>query len=146
VGNGVRGMVDVLAIRKDTSHSSHELLKSGHLLDTVLVRMKGGSARMPSGVEIRRLMAVARRYRAKEIILFAWKRATNCDFYKLTRKGACIECQGNIRMTADISMQGARQTASSSVARPILRECWAGLDQASHVKSRTSPVVNSRRA
>jgi hypothetical protein len=86
-GGEWRGIVDVLAIRKDTSHSSHELLKSGDLFDIVLVQMKGGSARMPSAIEIRRLMAVAKRYRAKEIVLFAWKRAESCDFYKLTRKG-----------------------------------------------------------
>ncbi|MEO8628334.1 MAG: hypothetical protein ABI612_09575 [Betaproteobacteria bacterium] len=36
-GGEWRGIVDVLAIRKDTSHSSHELLKSGDLFDIVLV-------------------------------------------------------------------------------------------------------------
>lgn len=89
-GNGRgewRGIVDVLAIRKDTSHSSHALLKSGDLFDIVLVQMKGGSARTPSAVEIRRLMAVARRYRAKEIVLFAWKRGESCYFYRLTSRG-----------------------------------------------------------
>ena len=86
-GGEWRGIVDVLAIRKDTSHSSHELLKSGDLFDIVLVQMKGGSARMPGAVEIQRLMAVAKRYRAKEVVLFAWKRAESCDFYKLTREG-----------------------------------------------------------
>jgi hypothetical protein len=86
-GGEWRGIVDVLAIRKDTSRSSHELLKSGDLFDIILVQMKGGSARMPSAVEIRRLMAVKSRYRAQEIILFAWKRAKSCDFYKLSRQG-----------------------------------------------------------
>ena len=84
VGGGEwRGIVDVLAIRKDTSHSNLELLKSGDLFDVVLVQMKGGSARTPNAAEIRRLVAVARRYRAKEIVLFAWKRGEGCDFYKL---------------------------------------------------------------
>ena len=50
-GGEWRGIVDVLAIRKDTSHSTHELLKSGDLFDVVLVQMKGGSARMPSATE-----------------------------------------------------------------------------------------------
>lgn len=86
-GGEWRGIVDVLAIRKDTSHANHELLKSGDLFDIVLVQMKGGSARMPSAVEIRRLAAVARRYRAKDTVLFAWKRAESCVFYKLTRRG-----------------------------------------------------------
>ena len=87
-GNGGgewRGIVDVLAIRKDTSHSTHELLRSGDLFDLVLVQMKGGSARMPSATEIQRLTAVAKRYRAKDIVLFAWKRKENCCFYRLTK-------------------------------------------------------------
>jgi hypothetical protein len=86
-GGEWRGIVDVLAIRKDTFRSSHEILKSGDLFDIVLVQMKGGSARIPSAVEIQRLMAVARRYRAKEIVLSAWKRAKSCDLYKLNRRG-----------------------------------------------------------
>jgi len=40
-----RGIVDVIAIRKDTSHSDHELLKSGDLLDIILIQTKGGSDR-----------------------------------------------------------------------------------------------------
>ena len=73
VGGGEwRGIVDVLAIRKDTSHSDHHLLKSGDLFDIVLVQMKGGSAKAPSAGDIARLRAVARRYRAKAIVLFSW--------------------------------------------------------------------------
>jgi hypothetical protein len=69
-GGEWRGIVDVLAIRKDTSHSDHELLKSGDLFDFVLVQMKGGGARMPRPSEIRRLRAVRARYGAKAIVLF----------------------------------------------------------------------------
>jgi hypothetical protein len=87
-GREWRGVVDVLAIRKDTSHSDHELLKSGDLFDIILIQMKGGSARRPSAIEIQRLIAVARRYRAKGIVLFAWKRAKGCRFYKLTNRGS----------------------------------------------------------
>jgi hypothetical protein len=39
-------------------------------------------------MEIQRLIAVARRYRAKEIVLFAWKRAKGCHFYKLTDRAS----------------------------------------------------------
>ena len=87
-GREWRGIVDVIAIRKDTSHSDHELLKSGDLFDIILVQMKGGRARRPSEIEIQRLMAVAKRYRAKGVVLFAWKRGESCDFYKLTRGGS----------------------------------------------------------
>lgn len=84
VGGGEwRGVVDVLAIRKDTAKSAHHLLKSGDLFDIVLVQMKGGSAKLPGVAEIRRLQAVARRYRAKEVILFAWKKGQGCTFQKL---------------------------------------------------------------
>ena len=71
-GGEWRGIVDVLAIRKDTAHSDHHLLKSGDLFDIVLVQMKGGSAKAPSATDIARLRAVARRYRAKAIVLFSW--------------------------------------------------------------------------
>ena len=38
------GIVDVVAIRKDTSKSDHEILRMGDLFEIVLVQMKGGSA------------------------------------------------------------------------------------------------------
>jgi hypothetical protein len=87
-GREWRGVVDVLAIRKDTSHSDHDLLRSGDLFDIILIQMKGGSARRPSAIEIQRLIAVARRYHAKGIVLFVWKRAKGCDFYKLTDRAS----------------------------------------------------------
>jgi hypothetical protein len=68
------GTVDVFGIRKNTSKSAHDVLKSGDLLEIILVQMKGGGARMPSPGEIQRLRAVAKRYGAKAIVLFAWKR------------------------------------------------------------------------
>jgi hypothetical protein len=89
-GREWRGVVDVIAIRKDTSHSDHELLKSGDLFDIIFIQMKGGSAGMPSPTEVRRLRAVAKRYRAKGIVLFTWKRGVSCDFYTLTRRGLWI--------------------------------------------------------
>jgi hypothetical protein len=77
--------VDILAIRKDTTVSKHALLKSGDLFDFILVQMKGGSARRPNAAEIARLRAVARRYRAKEIVLFSWKKDRECSFETLGR-------------------------------------------------------------
>ena len=84
-GGEWRGIVDVLAVRKDTSKRVHEVLKSGDLLEIILVQMKGGAARMPSRAEIHRLRAVGKRYRAKDIVLFAWKRERHCHFHRLTR-------------------------------------------------------------
>lgn len=79
------GVVDVLAIRKNTSHSDHHVLKSGDLFDIVLVQMKGGSAQSPSAADIDRLRAVKRHYRAEAIVLFAWKKGVSSQFLKLGR-------------------------------------------------------------
>jgi len=84
-GGEWRGIVDILAIRKDTTVSKHDLLKSGDFFDFILVQMKGGKARKPNATEIARLRAVAKRYRAKEIVLFSWKRERECKFETLGR-------------------------------------------------------------
>src|SRR5687767_4375308 len=54
-----RGIVDVLAIRKDTSQPTNKNLKRGDLFDIILIQMKGGSAREPSQEELYRLREVA---------------------------------------------------------------------------------------
>jgi hypothetical protein len=69
-----RGIVDVLAIRKDTSQPAGKGLKRGDLFDIILIQLKGGSARRPNMEEKRRLQEVAEHYRAKEVVLFEWKR------------------------------------------------------------------------
>jgi hypothetical protein len=84
-GGEWRGIVDVLAIRKDTRPSDHVLRKSGDLFEIVLVQMKGGSARGPSVSDIDRLRAVAKHYRTKAIVLFSWKRGRRAKFQKLGR-------------------------------------------------------------
>lgn len=77
------GIVDVVAIRKDTNKTDHEILMMGDLFEIILVQMKGGSARLPSPKDIQRLKAVAERYHAKEIVLFGWKRGEGCKFLVL---------------------------------------------------------------
>ena len=84
-GGEWRGVVDVLAIRKDTSRPDHDLLRRGDLFEIILVQMKGGSATKPKVEDKRRLRAVARRYGAKEIVLFSWKKNSGCKFSKLSR-------------------------------------------------------------
>lgn len=86
------GIVDVLAVRKDTSRSNHRLLKSGDLFEVILVQMKGGSAEWPSDKDIRRLKAVSKRYGAKAVVLFTWDRNTgergkHCQYYRLGGRG-----------------------------------------------------------
>ena len=80
-----RGIVDVLAIRKDTSQPANKSLKRGDLFDIILIQMKGGSARLPSLDERRRLRIVARHYRAQGVVLFTWQRGRQTVFYALER-------------------------------------------------------------
>jgi hypothetical protein len=57
----------------------------GDLFEIILVQMKGGSADMPTHDDIQRLKTVAKRYHAKEVVLFEWrqrepKRTKTCCF------------------------------------------------------------------
>lgn len=78
-----RGIVDILAIRKDTSLPANVNLKRGDLFDIILIQMKGGSAGPPSMVEKRRLRAVADHYHAREVVLFEWKKGKSTKFCTL---------------------------------------------------------------
>jgi len=60
-----------LAIRKDTSVSELAILESGDRFEIILVQMKGASARMPTQSELGRMLAVKKRYRVKEVVLFS---------------------------------------------------------------------------
>jgi hypothetical protein len=80
-----RGVVDVVAIRKSTAQPSGELLKRGDLFDVVLVQIKGGSARGPTANDCLRLREVSRRYRAKAIVQFQWRKGRSATFFKLNR-------------------------------------------------------------
>lgn len=78
------GVVDVLAIRKDTATPGDPRLKRGDLFEMILVQMKGGSARMPSDLDKVRLQRVRRFYGAKEVVLFKWNHAArSCTFSTL---------------------------------------------------------------
>lgn len=77
------GIVDVVAIRKDTSRTAHEILRSGDLFNIILVQMKGGSARGLIQSDLRRLEAVKKRYRAQDVVLFSWKKSERCEFSRL---------------------------------------------------------------
>ena len=85
-GGEWRGIVDVLAIRKDTSKPRREGLNRGDLFDIMLIQMKGGYAQFPTPDEIKRLKTVAKYYRAKNVVLFEWKKGKRTQFYVLNRK------------------------------------------------------------
>jgi len=84
-GGEYRGIVDVLAIRKDTSQPRDSLLKRGDLFDIVLVQVKGGSAQRPSSGDRQRLNKVAECYGAQEVVLFEWHKGESSKFFKLGR-------------------------------------------------------------
>jgi hypothetical protein len=79
-----RGIVDVLAIRKDHRASFREF-RRGDLFEMVLLQVKGGGARAPSGSDVNRLRAVQRRLRARDVVLVSWRRGTGPKFYLLGR-------------------------------------------------------------
>ena len=81
-GSESRGIVDLIAIRKD--HANHpEPLKKGDLFEIILIQVKGGSAKWPSPSDISRLREVATRYSASAVILSSWEKGNKPDFYRL---------------------------------------------------------------
>jgi hypothetical protein len=78
-------VVDVLAIRKDTSQPKETLLNRGDLFDIVLIQVKGGGARPPTKADCIRLRTVARRYNAGAVVLFQWRKGQAADFFRLNR-------------------------------------------------------------
>lgn len=78
-GGESRGIVDVLAIRKDHRSPDHPCLKRGDLFEIILVQLKGGKAHMPSDVDVTRLRAVAERYHATKVVLFEWRASASAS-------------------------------------------------------------------
>jgi len=78
-----RGVVDVIAIRKDTSQPTRENLKRGDLFDIILIQIKGGSASQPTQQDCMRLREVAKYYRAQAIVQFQWQKGITSSFSEL---------------------------------------------------------------
>jgi len=79
-----RGIVDLLAIRKDHRHDGAGL-KRGDLFDIILIQTKGGAAPRPTPDDVARLSRVARHHRAKVIVLAEWRRGEKLDLFRLER-------------------------------------------------------------
>jgi hypothetical protein len=90
-----RGVVDVIAIRKDTSEPKSGKLKRGDLFELVLVQVKGGSARGPTAADVLRLREVSRYYRAKAAVQFQWQNGRRSQFSVLQRNGTWKEATGS---------------------------------------------------
>lgn len=78
-----RGIVDIIAIRKDHRHDGHGL-KRGDLFEIVLIQTKGGSAPRPTLDDLVRLKRVARHHKAKTVVLAEWRRAEHLELFRLS--------------------------------------------------------------
>lgn len=78
------GVVDLLAVRKDHGNPIPGT-KRGDNFQIILIQVKGGSAAMPTSEDALRLRAVAKRHRARHVLLASWKRGTAVKFFRLRR-------------------------------------------------------------
>lgn len=79
-----RGIVDLLAIRKD--HRSKRVgLKLGDLFEIVLIQTKGGSALRPTTQDLVRLLRVAKHYHAKAVVLVEWQCKKKLAAFRLAK-------------------------------------------------------------
>jgi hypothetical protein len=86
-GGESRGVVDLIAIRKDHS-LPRKGLKRGDTFQIILIQVKGGSAAQPTAEDGDRLREVARLHHAHGILLASWKKGAAAKFYTLRRKAA----------------------------------------------------------
>jgi hypothetical protein len=84
-GGESRGVVDLIAIRKDHG-SPRSGLKRGDTLQIILIQVKGGYAAKPTIEDGRRLRIVARRHGACGVLLAAWKKGKAARFFSLRPK------------------------------------------------------------
>ena len=81
-GRESRGVVDLIAVRKD--HSLPRTgMKRGDTLQIILIQVKGGSAANPTIEDGERLRAVALLHHACGALLASWKKGKAAQFYSL---------------------------------------------------------------
>ncbi len=77
------GIVDLIAIRKNHKPLEKDWNR-GDLFEIVLLQVKGGKARYPTGPDVARLLAVKDYHRAERVLLAEWKPAEKLCLYELT--------------------------------------------------------------
>jgi hypothetical protein len=86
VGKGEwRGVVDLIAIRKNSKQPPGYILKRGDLFDIILIQIKGGSAPAPTADDCRRIWKVKTVYHAKAVVQFHWRKGKSSQFSVLQR-------------------------------------------------------------
>lgn len=58
-------------------------MKRGDELQIVVIQVKGGSAAKPTAEDERRLHVVAKRLRARHVLLATWQKGRAAQFFKL---------------------------------------------------------------
>jgi len=84
-GRESRGVVDLIAIRKDHSEPIAGT-KRGDCLQIILIQVKGGSAAKPTTQDAARLRIVARHHGACGILLATWKKGSKARFFSLHKE------------------------------------------------------------
>jgi hypothetical protein len=84
-GGESRGVVDLMAIRKD--HRG-VVGPRGDFFEILLIQVKGGTSGRPTEEDIVRLQRVKKRYGAREVVLAEWRKGRAPQFYRLTRQRA----------------------------------------------------------
>lgn len=82
-----RGIVDIVAIRRNMKEEVGSAHRMGDLFDIILVQLKGGGAVRPNERAVARLMTVKERYGAMEVVLFNWRDGVHSKFERLTDDG-----------------------------------------------------------
>ena len=78
-----RGIVDLLAIRKNHHETPEAPLKKGDLFEVVLLQVKGGKSKWPTAKDRERLRLVKAQHQAKEILLSEWKKGKKPTLFRL---------------------------------------------------------------
>jgi hypothetical protein len=89
-GGESRGVVDLVAIRKDHGQPYHGT-KRGDCFQIILIQVKGGSAAKPTAEDAKRLRAVAHRHHACDVLLATWKKGKSARFFSLCLKNGWRE-------------------------------------------------------
>lgn len=83
-GGESRGVVDMVAIRKDHSKPPTGA-KRGDLFQVILIQVKGGFAAKPTAEDGTRLRIVAKKHGACAVLLATWKKGKAARFFSLRR-------------------------------------------------------------
>jgi|ERR1017187_10022480 hypothetical protein len=76
-----KGVVDLIAVRKDHHSTPQAGLKHGDAFQMILIQVKGGSAAPPTSKDVDRLRLVAQRHNADRILFAAWKKGSAARFF-----------------------------------------------------------------